>query len=59
MKPETIVRRAYERAANQRKQAFDTLARLRSKAATDPDSIWPELLQEHEERMKAKGYIAE
>ena len=47
MKPETIARRAKERAIETSERRADLLSRLQQKAATcGPDSIWAEMLLE-------------
>jgi hypothetical protein len=48
MKPETIARRAAERAKTTAASKANLIARLKAKAAAEPNGIWTELLAETE-----------
>lgn len=49
MKPETVARRRRERAERRAQSRATLIARLRAKAdEAGPESIWAEMLAEHE-----------
>lgn len=60
MKPETVARRRRARLAAQRARVRDTRAHLEAKADEEgPDSIWAEMLAEHQARWGELGRLGE